>query len=104
VNSLGGECLILLGLEQKRAILNSYPDIIEIQISQDRYNYEFRLTKQRHKNVACELNQNGNGYVIGRYFKHDYNLTNDGWFNIAEFSEEELRTIIIQAMGSLINS
>lgn len=62
-----------LSFNDKRAILQAFPELAEVQISNERYNYYFDGSQQRRKVVVRELSPTGNGYVYGVYLKdHSY--------------------------------
>lgn len=53
----------MLTFEEKQALFRSYNELIEVPISQDRFNYHFEGSKQRRKMVVSELSHTGNAYI-----------------------------------------
>ena len=93
--------VMYLSFDQKRSILQSYPELIEVPKSNNRYSYFFEDSKQPRKVVARELSPTGNGYVYGAYLKdHSYVIDARGWIRIKDFSESELRELVEKAIQS----
>lgn len=100
----------MLSFKHKQSIFRSYEDLKEKKMSNNRINYEYPKSLQRGKLLATQLNQNGNGYVLGKYMDSEtikskgYKLDSRGWINIKDFSESELCEVIEQAMLSMSQS
>ena len=102
---IGGE-FVMLSLEQKKAIFSMF-DLEEKKLSNGRIDYEYPASKQRGKKIATQLYKSGNGYVIGKYMSEEsikanqYEVDPRGWINIMDFSSDELKNVIIEAMISM---
>ncbi|MGD8189416.1 DUF6946 family protein [Brevibacillus ginsengisoli] len=90
----------MLSFIEKRAIILSFPELIEIQDSEGRVNYEYIESKKRRKVIAREFHPSGNGYVYSDT-THLYDVDERGWVQIKDFTEKELRLIIMRAIVSL---
>ena len=97
----------MLSFEHKKSIFNSYPELSEKPISNERFNYIFPGSLQSGKVLARELNHRGNGYVNGKYMSYEM-IKGKGdiadprdWIRIKNFSEEQLHEVIIDAMYSM---
>lgn len=88
--------------EEKRAILNSFPELIEKPISYGRYNYQFSGSKSRVKNVVVELAENHCGYVFVRNLV-DFHEKMDprGYCSIDKFNRDNLKEVIERVIESL---
>jgi hypothetical protein len=96
----------LLSFEEKRAILKSY-NLIEREISYERYVYDYPESRKRGKILAREIYHSGNGYVRGQYMSEEiiknrrYEVDGQGWISIMDFSREQLNQVIVDAMESM---
>lgn len=97
----------MLSFEHKKSIFNSYPELSEKPIRNERFNYIFPGSLQSGKVLARELNQSGNGYVNGKYLSYEmingkaHIVDSRGWILIKNFSEEQLHEIIKDVMFSM---
>jgi hypothetical protein len=93
----------MLSRERKIAIFKSFPDMSERMMSNDRVTIEYTASKSPGKVIAHQLEASGNGYVNGRYMDDTtgYVVHEDGFISIAEFDEEQLRSIIEKAIRSM---
>jgi hypothetical protein len=96
----------MLSLEQKKAIFSLF-ELEEKKMSNRRIDYDYPASTQRGKKIATQLYKSGNGYVIGKYMSkeaihaNNYEVDPRGWINIMNFSSEELKQVIIEAMISM---
>ena len=97
---------MVLTLEQKLDIFS----LFELEVkkrSNQRIDYDYPASKQRGKKLATQLYKSGNGYVIGKYLSEEvikangYEVDPRGWINIMNFSSDELKKVIIEAMKSM---
>ncbi|MCL6599818.1 MAG: hypothetical protein K6T81_13945 [Alicyclobacillus macrosporangiidus] len=98
--SQGGERTLMLSFEDKRAILRSFPELKEVPISNDRYNYELQNLTLRRRIVAREFSSTGNGYVWGAP-ESPYPPDVRGWINVKNFDQTELRQAVRYAINAL---
>jgi hypothetical protein len=93
--------------EERRAIINSFVELTEKEISNNTFNFFYQKSLQKGKKIVTELSHTGNGYVLGQYMSEDmikencYKVDNQGWISIAEFSHDALKKIIYDAMESM---
>ncbi|KXH80879.1 hypothetical protein [Sporosarcina sp. HYO08] len=90
----------MLTFEQKQAIIESFPELTRKDVSMKRVNYHYEDSVYDKTIVVQHLHPNGNGFVyvsgIPGYASDDRGLV-----NIREATEEELRTIIRDAIDAL---
>ncbi|SFB62041.1 hypothetical protein SAMN05216312_1208 [Cohnella sp. OV330] len=90
----------MLSFEQKLAIADEFKELTRKDVSLGRVNYQFEGSAFDKKNVIYHLHRSGNGFVYaGRL--DGYDTDDKGFANIAEFSEEQLRTIVAASIDSL---
>jgi pyruvate dehydrogenase complex dehydrogenase (E1) component len=89
----------MLSLDQKLAVFGEFDELKKESISYERINFKYPDSKKRKQVIARELHQSGNGYVYGGYIKR-FKTDSRGWVNIKYFTEDELRNIIREAIGS----
>ncbi len=91
----------------KRSIFNSFPELNEKLKSDNRVNYVYPHSLKRSKMLATQLHPNGNGYVNGKYINEEvinekgYQVDPRGWIKIKDFTQSQLREIILIALKSL---
>jgi hypothetical protein len=90
----------MLTFEQKRRIIESFPELERKDVSLGRVNYRYEGSVYDKKNIIYHLHPNGNGYVyagqLSGVVKDD-----KGMVNIRDYTEEELRSLIAAAIRSL---
>lgn len=91
-----------LSFEQKKAIFNSYHELVEKVGKDGRYTgYDFNSKKYRKKEVACQLTHTGNGYIYVGFLPEYKDLADErGFLKIKNMSESELRVIIEKVIES----
>lgn len=96
----------IVSFEQKKSILLSY----DLKLKEDhagRVSATYEASKQQGKTVARELVPTGNGYINGKYMRHEtieqngYVVDERGWISIKPFSEESIRKVIEDAIVSM---
>jgi hypothetical protein len=90
----------MLSLEEKLAIVESFPELQRKDVSLGRINFHYEDSAYDKKTVVYHLHPNGNGFVYAEYIK-GYATDNKGLINIRDFSAEELREIIEKSILSL---
>jgi hypothetical protein len=95
--------ILLLSRERKIAIFNSYPYMVVRKMSNDRITIDYTASKAPSKVIAHILEASGKGYVNGKYMSErtGYKVHSDGFISIADFTEDELHTIIRKAIQSM---
>ncbi|NOV03040.1 hypothetical protein [Paenibacillus planticolens] len=93
----------MLSLEQKLAIVESFPELQRKDVSLGRINFHYENSSYDKKIVVYHLHPNGNGFVYAEYVK-GYPTDSKGLINIRDFSEEELRVIIQKSILSLTDT
>lgn len=90
----------MLSFEHKRDILNSFSELEESMMKNNRFNYALRAVPGRRRMVAREFALTGNGYVRGTAeSKHPIDIR--GWVNVKSLTEDDLRLAIRQAINML---
>ncbi|MGN5454412.1 MAG: hypothetical protein ACI4XN_00350 [Candidatus Kurthia intestinigallinarum] len=83
----------MLSFEEKKAIIDSFDELVEKPISMNRLNYHYPGSQYEKKIVVEKLHPNGNGFVyVGDLLA--YKADDRGLVNIRDFSEQELRDAI----------
>ncbi|SDN72821.1 hypothetical protein SAMN04487897_104217 [Paenibacillus sp. yr247] len=90
----------MLSLEEKLAIVESFPELQRKNVSLGRINFHYEDSAYDKKTVVYHLHPNGNGYVYAEYVK-GYATDDKGLINIRDFGAEELREIIEKSILSL---
>jgi hypothetical protein len=93
----------MLTFEQKVSIFSSFPQLKRNDMTQDRVNFEYTMSRRRGYVLAHELHKKGNGYICGKYLDStdNYKIQKDGWISIKNCDEEELRTLIKKVIHSM---
>lgn len=83
----------MLSFEEKKAIIESFDELMAKPISMNRLNYHYPGSQYEKKIVVEKLHPNGNGFVyVGDLLA--YKADDRGLVNIRDFSEQELRDVI----------
>lgn len=94
----------MISFEEKKAIFHLFK-LKEKKISNGKINFLYPESKQKGQVLAKQLQPSGNGYVIGKYMSkevsNEYKVDARGWISIKEFSDEELKKVISEAMSSM---
>lgn len=90
----------MLTFAEKLDIIEKFPELERKNVSLGRVNFQLKNSSTDKKNIIYHLHPNGNGYVysgqLSAYEKDDKGMT-----NIRDFSAEELKKIIGEAIQSL---
>ncbi|OLN22212.1 hypothetical protein BTO30_10715 [Domibacillus antri] len=90
----------MLTFEEKKAIIDTFPQLTAKDVSMKRVNYHFEDSLYEKTVVVYHLHPNGNGFV----FVGDlpgYEANEKGLVNIREASESELRAAIADSIRYL---
>ncbi|WP_204553571.1 hypothetical protein [Bacillus ectoiniformans] len=90
----------MLTFDEKLSIIESFPELERRNVSLGRVNFHFENSKSDKKNIVYHLHPNGNGFVYAGEVK-GVKTDSKGLVNIREYSEEELRVLIKEAIYSL---
>jgi hypothetical protein len=90
----------MLTFDEKVNIIEKFPQLERKNVSLGRVNFQLKNSLSDKKNIVYHLHPNGNGYV---YAGHLSNIPVDdkGMVNIRDFSAEELRDLINEAIIGL---
>lgn len=99
ITLLGGT---MLTFEEKLAIIeSSFPELTRKDVSMKRVNFHYEESIHEKKIVVYHLHPNGNGFVYAELIEDGYDTDERGMVNIREFTEDELKQIVRQAIDSL---
>ncbi|OES46637.1 hypothetical protein [Domibacillus iocasae] len=90
----------MLTFEEKKAIIDTFPQLVAKEVSLKRVNYHFEESLYEKTVVVYHLHPNGNGFV----FVGDlpgYAADSKGLVNIRDFSETDLRAVIADSIRYL---
>lgn len=91
----------MLTFEEKLNIIEStFPELTRKDVSMGRVNFHYEESVRDKKNVVYHLHPNGNGFVYGEHLE-EYTVDDRGMVNIRDFSSNELRKIVGDAIHSL---
>lgn len=92
----------MLSFEEKKAIIESFPELSKKEISLNRLNYHFEDSLYDKTIIVEKLHPNGNGFVyVGDLLKYEKEANDKGLVNIRDYNEQALRAIIADAVGYL---
>ncbi|OMP67887.1 hypothetical protein [Domibacillus epiphyticus] len=90
----------MLTFEEKKAIIDTFPQLSAKNVSMKRINYHFEESLYEKTIVVYHLHPNGNGFVfVGDLPGYDAN--DKGLVNIREATEAELRSAITDSIRYL---
>ena len=91
----------MLTFEQKKEIIESFPQLVKKEISLKRLNYHYEDSLYEKTIVVEKLHPNGNGFVfVGDLLKYEKEAVK-GLVNIRDYSEAQLREVIQDAIDYL---
>ncbi|AYK08253.1 hypothetical protein [Brevibacillus laterosporus] len=90
----------MLTFEQKKAIIESFPELTKKEVSLGRLNYHFEGSLHDKKIVVNHLHPNGNGFVYAGHLPKK-KTGPKGMVNIRDYSEEQLRGLIADSIAYL---
>lgn len=90
----------MLNLEEKLAIIRSFPELERRDVSLGRINFHYEGSVHDKKTVVYRLHPNGNGFVYAGLLS-GYETDDKGFVNIRDFTGEELRLVIEKSIRSL---
>lgn len=90
----------MLTFEEKKTIIDSFPEIERKEVSMGRLNYHFVKSSTDKKVVVYHLHPNGNGFVFAKHLQ-GVSTDSKGFVNIRDYSADGLHSIIQQSIESL---
>ncbi|MCP8968090.1 hypothetical protein [Ectobacillus ponti] len=90
----------MLTFEEKLSIIKEFPQLERKDVSLGRVNFHYEESASDKKNVVYHLHPNGNGFVYAGGLQ-GYEKDDKGMVNIRDFSADELRTLLEQAIAAL---
>ncbi|AYB38037.1 MULTISPECIES: hypothetical protein [Brevibacillus] len=90
----------MLTFEQKKAIIESFPELTKKEVSLGRLNYHFEGSLRDKKIVVNHLHPNGNGFVYAGHLPKK-KTGPKGMVNIRDYSEEQLRSLVADSIAHL---
>ncbi|MED1472210.1 hypothetical protein [Bacillus salipaludis] len=90
----------MLTFEEKLAIIETNPELERVNVSLGRVNFQFNESVYDKKNVVYHLHPNGNGFVYAGRIPN-YKTDDKGMVNIRDYSAEDLKQLIKDAITSL---
>lgn len=92
--------MFFVTLKEKRAILNSFNNVIEVKGENDDYSY-YLNGNNTSTLIAKGFNEGGEGYIYNNSM-NGYNYSNDGWVNVKDFTASGLRDLLQNTVDSTI--
>ncbi|WEG11134.1 hypothetical protein PU629_13240 [Pullulanibacillus sp. KACC 23026] len=83
----------MLSFQEKLKIIESFPELTRNDVSLGRVNFQYEASVLDKKNIVYHLHPNGNGFVYAAHLRF-YDADENGYVNIRDFTEQQLRTII----------
>jgi hypothetical protein len=90
----------MLTFNEKLSIIETFTELERKNVSLGRINFQLPNSISDKKNVVYHLHPNGNGFVFAGHL-HNYDTDEKGMVNIRDFSAEELKKVIEEAIQSL---
>jgi hypothetical protein len=90
----------MLTYNEKLAIIESFPELERKNVSLGRVNFQFEDSVSDKKNIVYHLHPNGNGFVYAGQLDN-YDTDEKGLVNIRDFTEDQLRNLLKEAIQSL---
>jgi len=90
----------MLTFNEKLTIIESFPELERKNVSLGRVNFQFPNSISDKKNIVYHLHPNGNGFVYAGHLDN-YNPDEKGMVNIRDFSADQLRQLIKEAIHAL---
>lgn len=90
----------MLTFEEKIKIAEEFVELEKKEVSMGRVNFHFEESDYDKKNVVYHLHPNGNGFVYAELVS-GVKTDDRGMVNIREYSAEDFRNLIKEALASL---
>ncbi|RKP51686.1 hypothetical protein D7Z26_18130 [Cohnella endophytica] len=90
----------MLSFNEKLAVMESFPQLERRDVSMGRVNFHYERSVIEKKNVGFHFHPNGNGFIFAGEID-GVDTDEKGFVNIRDYSEEELRSLVQQAIDSL---
>lgn len=79
-------------LKEKRAILNSFNNIVEVKGDNNEFSY-YLNGENTHKLIAKGFNEGGEGYIYNKSH-NDYSNSQNGWVNVKDYTANGIRDLV----------
>lgn len=90
--------MFFVTLKEKRAILNSFNNILEVKDDNNEYSY-YLLGDNTHKLIAKGFNEGGEGYIYNNGTNNQNQSTND-WVNVKDYTANNFRDLLQSTVDS----
>ncbi|WIV13427.1 hypothetical protein [Proteiniborus sp. MB09-C3] len=90
--------MFFVTLKEKRAILNSFNNIVEVKDDNDEFSY-YLSGENTHKLIAKGFNEGGEGYIYNTSISNQHNST-DGWVDVKDYTANSLRDLLKDTVSS----
>ncbi len=90
--------MMFVTLKEKRAILNSFNDVVEVKDDNNIFSY-YLTGENTHKLIAKGFNEGGDGYIYCKNY-NDYNKNKNGWIDVKDFTANEIRELLGNTISS----
>ncbi|WP_352418646.1 hypothetical protein [Proteiniborus sp.] len=90
--------MFFVTLKEKRAILNSFNNIVEVKDDNNEYSY-YLSENNTHKLVAKGFNEGGEGYIYNNG-RSKSNNSSDGWVDVKDFTANSIRDLLQDTINS----
>lgn len=85
-------------LKEKRAILNSFNNVVEVKDDNNVFSY-YLSDENTHKLIAKGFNEGGEGYIYNKNY-NDYNKNRNGWIDVKDFTANGIRDLLRDTISS----
>ncbi|CAH2714280.1 hypothetical protein BACCIP111895_01441 [Neobacillus rhizosphaerae] len=90
----------MLTFNEKLAVIDEFSGLERKNVSLGRINFQFPNSISEKKNIVYHLHPNGNGFVYAGQLEN-YETDEKGMVNIRDFSADQLRQLIKEAIHAL---
>lgn len=84
--------MFFVTLKEKRAILNSFNNIVEVKDGNNEFSY-YLSGENTHKLIAKGFNEGGEGYIYNKSY-NDYNNLQNGWIDVKDYTANGIRDLV----------
>lgn len=84
--------MFFVTLKEKRAILNSFNNIVEVKDDNNEFSY-YLSGENTHKLIAKGFNEGGEGYIYNKSY-NDYNNLQNGWIDVKDYTANGIRDLV----------
>ncbi len=90
--------MFFVTLKEKRAILNSFRNIVEVKDDNNEFSY-YLSGDNTYKLIAKGFNEGGEGYIYNSSMNNK-NYSIDGWVNVKDYTANNLRDLLKDTINS----